>query len=374
VLNNKQPRAFEFIWAVIICSAFVCLLVACSQPPKAQVFPTASIIPSVPVASTEQMLSPTAPPQAFTNTPSTETTISRIATFGKFDSDVKKVVISDDGKTLAAIGGKNDQLIVWNLESGNELLTLKEHNDWNFALSADGHLLASTTWGDSWITVRDIQTGQKLQRIKGIRIVQDLAFSPDGNVLAIDGGSAIWLWDIQNNKLLDYLGPESDAIGVLAFSRDGKQLVSVGNFAAQLWDLSSRKAIETIRLSKYHMYWGASVSPGNPYYMAISYESSVVDQNLDRNSVEIWDMKEGNLVRTIAEFGVTGTPMAISPDGRFLAVTQSTRNQIWDVSSGKPIYKFQPDWAIFAFSADGYHLAVGNLDGTVELWDVSQLK
>jgi WD40 repeat protein len=331
-----------------------------------QVHPTATVFTSV-------AFTPTAQPTAFTNTPSIETTISRIAIFGKFDDNVKKVVISNNVKILAAVGGKNDQLTVWDIDSGKELLTLEDANDWNFALSADGRLLASTTLGDNWITIRDTQTRQELQRIKAARNVQAFAFSPDGNVLAVGGGSAIWLWNVQDNTSVNYLGPQSDAIGVLAFSPDGKQLVSVGNFAAQLWDLSSRKAITTFKLSRYHMFWGASISPGNPAYIAIPYES-VVAQNLDKNSVEIWDIKKGSVIRTIAEFGATGTPIAISPDGRLLAVAQTTQTNIWNVLSGKAVYKFPQDWAVFAFSADGDLLAVGNLDGTVELWDIRQLK
>jgi WD40 repeat protein len=84
----------------------------------------------------------------------------------------------------------------------------------------------------------------------------------------------------------------------------------------------------------------ASISAGNPDYIAIPYWS-IVDQNslayLDKNSVEIWDIKTGDLIRTIAEVGAVGTPLSISPNGKFLAVTQSTSNQIWEVSSGKAV-------------------------------------
>jgi len=375
--SNKQSRACIFFCATTICLAFGFLLASCLPSSKVQAFPTITPIITTLLTPTKQLSVPTVQPQAFISTPSTKTTISLIVTFGKFDSDVKKVVISDDGKILAAVGGKNDQLTVWNVDSGKELLTLKDDNDWNFALSADGHLLASTTGSDSWITIRDTQTGQKLQKIKDTRIAQGLAFSPDGNVLAVGGNSLIWFWNIQNNTLVDYLGPQSNFIGALAFSSDGRQLVSVGDYAIQLWDLSSRKALKTFRLSRYHLYWGASISPGNPDYIAIPYES-VLDQNsafyLDKNSVEIWNITKGNIIRTITEFGASGTPMAISPDGRFLAVAQTTQTEIWDVSSGKPVYKFQPDWAVFAFSTYGNRLVVGNLNGTVEIWDTSRLK
>ncbi len=372
--NNKQPCCF-FVAITFLIFAF--LLLACSRPPALEVHPTIINFTATPVIQTKQPSLSTVQSQVIINTPS-PTTISRITTFEKFDYVVDKVVFSDDGKTLAAIGGKNDKLIVWNVDSGKELLTLDENNDWDFALSPDGRLLASTTWGGSWITIRDTKTGEILQRVTVKAIYQGLAFSPDGNVLAIGGSDAIWLWDIQQNKLFDYLGPQSRSISKLAFSRDGKQLVSVGDLAIQLWDLSTKKAITTIRLSpRYYLYWGAAISPGNPDYIAIPYMSSYdssSDFYLGKDSVEIWNISQGKLTSTINEFRDVVIPIAISPDARYLALSHYTNDPFWNISSKKAVIEFQPTLSVFAFSADGNFLAVGKSDGIVELWDISKLK
>jgi len=372
--NKKQP--YYFLVATT-CLIFSFLLLACSRPPTLEAHPTIINFTATPDTPTKQPSLSTVQPQVIINTTS-PTTISRITTFEKFDYVIDKVVFSDDGKTLAATGGKNDKLIVWNVDSGKELLTLDENNDEDFALSPDGRLLASTTWGDSWITIRDTKTGEILQRVTVKAIYQGLAFSPDGRLLAIGGSGTIWLWDIQQNKLFDYLGPQSRSISKLAFSRDGKQLVSVGDLAIELWDLSTKNAITTIRLSpRYYLYWGAAISPGNPDYIAIPYMSSYdssSDFYLGKDSVVIWNISQGKLASTINEFRDVVIPIAISPDARYLALSHYTNDPFWDISSSKAVIEFQPTLSVFAFSADGNFLAIGKSDGIVELWDISQLK
>src|SRR5687768_606732 len=111
--NNK--RALLLPYTAIICSVFGLLLVACSPSSKAQGAPTSITFTSVPLSSTESLLSPTAEHQILTNIPSPEPTISKIATFGKFDSNIQNAVISDDGKILAAVGGRDDRITVWDV-------------------------------------------------------------------------------------------------------------------------------------------------------------------------------------------------------------------------------------------------------------------
>jgi WD40 repeat protein len=90
--------------------------------------------------------------------------------------------------------------------------------------------------------------------------------------------------------------------------------------------------------------------------------------------VEVWDIKSGNIILNIEVFSAPATSAAVSPDGRFVAVTRNPQTEIWDVSSGEVVYKFQPNRSVFAFSADGRRLVASDLNGSVELWDISQLK
>src|SRR5947209_7085364 len=76
--------------------------------------------------------------------------------------------------------------------------------------------------------------------------ITKLAYSPDGQTLAIEGGGdhGVWLWDVASGQLKAILptGPPTGAAGFFnglagnfAFSPDGKILATNG----QLWDVAS---------------------------------------------------------------------------------------------------------------------------------------
>jgi WD40 repeat protein len=96
-------------------------------------------------------------------------------------------------------------------------------------------------------------------------VVSALAFSPDGQLLAISGRHEVFLFDAAELRLLDRLLGEAPRIESLCFSPDGTFLALAGGAPArfgevQIWDLATRKAAKTWRISADSLY-GLSVSP-----------------------------------------------------------------------------------------------------------------
>jgi WD40 repeat protein len=107
-----------------------------------------------------------------------------------------KLAFSPDGKRLATDGDDNE-LKVWDVKTGKELLVLKGHTGYvtAVAFSPDGRRLASTS-EDKTVKVWDAQTVQELLTLEGHgRWASGVAFSPDGHRLAAgaaDGTVKVW--------------------------------------------------------------------------------------------------------------------------------------------------------------------------------------
>jgi WD40 repeat protein len=215
--------------------------------------------------------------------------------------------------------------------------------------------------------------------------VVDVAFSPDGKVLAAAhtnrrGRGEVKLWDWEKGLQLARPFVPDTAVGRLAFSPDGTRLFGLmdavtkpkASAAIILWDIASRELVRAAGHGTEGIVALASSPDGK--LLASSGESKT----------QLWDLASGREVAGIASDGSWGQSLAFAPDGRTLAVGSQQTIKLWDVAGDgrRPPLTLDTETltvCAVAYSPDGLTLAAagsmlepGKHEGQVWLYDVVQ--
>ena len=136
-----------------------------------------------------------------------------------------------DGALLAT-GSADFTVGLWNSESGESLLTMREHFGWvlGSSFSRDGRFLATGSW-DKTVRLWDPASGMLLNTLNGhTKGVWSVDFYPVGSSTMLCSGSedgTVRTWDARTNKPTDcHKGGHKDGIYCTRWSLDGNYIAS----------------------------------------------------------------------------------------------------------------------------------------------------
>ena len=331
------------------------------------------------------------------------------------------VAFSGDGRTLAT-GGADGVIRLWDAATGQEIgapMSSDASPVGAVTFSPDGMLVAvASTDGDVqlWATASQQVAGPAL--IPNGAQVDALAFNPDGKLLATgDHDGTVRLWDVSAASQVGATMASGDAVSALGFGDGGATLATAeGDGATELWDVTTQAqtgsaltaqgvvgvsslafspgadALATgngdgsIRLwSPAGFHQGSAplaagpISPtpaaaGRPPAV-FSAGGGLLAASDGHGIVRLWDVTTRRLASAPLSGNGTVTGLAISPDGKTLAVA-GRGVQLWQTATGQRIGTALPAasggrYRAVAFSSDGTALATLGADGTARLWDVA---
>ena len=193
-----------------------------------------------------------------------------------------------------------------------------------------------------------------------------VAFSPDGQRLAVSSGIGIYLYDVATLRELALL-PTPGVVYSVSFSPDGTTLASGSSGGeVHLWDVATRAHTATL---SGHRYWVTSVS--------FSTDGAILASGSSIGEVRLWDVATR---AHIADYYIERetrlfmpTSVSISPDGTLASGSEDGTVKLWDVATRAhtaTLSGHRERVTSVSFSPDGT-LASASEDGAVKLWDIA---
>lgn len=272
---------------------------------------------------------------------------------------------------------KQGAITVVNVPAGRVSMELKAAPGLATTISTGRQVLAATAGAplNGWSS----ENNWKLERVIGSETdpnsllsdrVTALAFSPDGQTLAIGSGPASRFGDVKLVKVSDGsivrdLGEvHSDTVLDIAFSPDGAQLATCGaDKLVRVFDLASGKQRLSLEGHTHHVLAVAWQDSGN------TLASASAD-----GTVKIWNMITGEQQRTVAGFSKEITSLAyVGQTTQFLATCADNSLRLVEGNNGQTVRNFGGSASALytmALSPDNKQVLAGGQDGKLIIWSV----
>ncbi|MBA4385780.1 MAG: hypothetical protein C0410_13670 [Anaerolinea sp.] len=242
--------------------------------------------------------------------------------FPKDNHDVKTVAFSPDG-TLVAMSVRSQtaadmaEINLYALPKGTlkKTFTITNFQPFITALffSADGKTLMITI-NDNESQIIDIESGQILRSINSIGNIS--AVSPDGSLIAFNGGTGWWNIATETGFAL----PNGMNGYLTAFSVDGSLIAfASGNNELTVWDFTTKQLINrfsghTNRISS------LAISADNKWLLSGSVD----------NTARLWNIESGQMVRVYSGHTAAVTSVRFIEGGKKIITTSMDKSvRIW---------------------------------------------
>jgi WD40 repeat protein len=279
-----------------------------------------------------------------------------------FDDYVADCAWSPDGQALALAGGEGKVALV--NAATLALDVIGEHLLGTLAVTWQPRARIFATAGqDGAVALWDANSAAQLRRWKpAATAVQSLAWSPDGDTLAIAAGKIVSLWSA-DGQLRHGFAPAASTAVALAFDRPGTDLGVA---------LNGELAVHRIEKSRYETRrykWPAACLTVN-----FSGNGRFLASGMADGSLHFWNRSTGKDSQMRGYDGKVQL-VGFSDNSRYLASSAGNEVVLWDFSGRgpegtKPIVLSGHTERVdsFAWQPGGEHLLSGGRDWRLALW------
>ncbi len=328
------------------------------------------------------------------------------------DTDgVRHIIFNKNGDVLFALSKTEARF--WDTNTGKIRLRLGLESSYRppFALSPDGNTFAFSSGRDYTVQLWDTKTGQLKKSLSGdtkyvkvpmigngvpmvvnypTKTVESIAYSPDGQTLAVASDGEIGLWNLETG-LQEFLLTEEGTFYYILFSPDGRTLAARKHVHRDetrfyLWDIDPTD----LKKSKLrHIITGHN---GEVSSLAFNSDGSILASGYHLERIKLWDVEEGKHKTTCIgyPYQLRVQSLVFAPNQETIAslniYSQSSFGKaeilLWDAMTGEfqktikahgnAIGNTRPisHGGAVVFSPDGKKLISGSLDGTIRLLNV----
>jgi WD40 repeat protein len=283
---------------------------------------------------------------------------------------VNSIALSADGRVDVS-GSKDRTLKVWDMETGREQRTLIGSDEVSdLALSADGQLAVSSYCSIEHFEVWDILAGHELYTTQVHTLgngnhsypVRNVVLSADGHIIASTTDHELNTWNLLTEQVRRFIYGEGNGV---ALSADGQLLAVITKYSLTVWDVATYSA-------EPRRFFGSGLVE-RPSGVALNADGQLVISALKDHTLGVWDTKTGCKLHTLTGHNDYVNSVALSADGR-LAVSASYDKtlKVWNVTTGHCIATLVVGASLYscAISADGKTIVAGDGLGGVHFLEL----